>query len=342
MLLTANVWGGMLELFSSNTLLPVAPQLVMSQNAFNVINTHSYVLLPVYTLLYLLVTIYMVMKWRQLDLFIKVIYGNAMLFLWLSSYFFPWNAIAKVVPGVAYYIQMPARFYVVSFVLLFLVAGMLLSKPMPKKMFITQWTVASLSLAAIFGIASGTVILGTVSYHADRVIDNNTNLKVHTKKPQNLRNALHSDNLKLALKDMTKSTPDYLPIKQKLAPDQYFPFHPYHAYTVTAVKHNRYHVHKKVTRNGLHVSWTNPTKHAKYIRIPVFKYGHTTVARSGKSFTDYKTSKIGALIVKSKPGQNHLTIGYHASRWFKALVGIEVLTYLWLLVRFAYLKLKRK
>ncbi|UQS87456.1 hypothetical protein MOO44_04695 [Nicoliella spurrieriana] len=340
LLLTANVWGAMLELFKSNTLLPVAPQLVMSENAFNVINTHSYVLVPVYTILYLLVTIYVVKHWRQLNLFTKVIFGNSMLFLWLSSYFFPWNWIQKMVPGVAYYIQMPARFYVVSFALLFLMVGIILTHQAPHWLQVTKWWLATLAFLGIFGVAAGTVILGTVSYHADRVVDNPTNLKFHTKRPQKLRAALHSAHLKTALTDMTKSTPDYLPIKRALAPDQYFPFHPYHAYTVTAIKKNHHHVRKQVTQNGLRVTWVNSAKHAKMIRIPVFKYAHTSVARDGKPFTAYRTSKVGALIVKSHPGKNHLTIGYRASRWFKALILIQVLGVIGLIGLLGYRGLK--
>ncbi|MEJ6399778.1 hypothetical protein [Nicoliella lavandulae] len=341
LLLTANVWGGMLELFSSNTLLPVAPQLDMSTNAFNIINTNSYVLLPMYSILYLLVIIYMIVKWRKLDLYIKVIFGNSILFMWLSSYYFPWNWIAKFIPGVAYYIQMPARFYVVSFALMFLTVGMIISNESDHKLKVAHWTITSLVLLSVFAYAEGTVILGTQSYHAQRVIDNNTNLKVHTKSVTKLRDSLQSHNLKLALKYMTKSTPDYLPIKAKLAPDKYFPFHPYHAYTVTAVKKNHYHVHKKVTKHGLKVTWTNPTRHVKSIRIPVFKYGHTTVSRNGHAFKAYRTSKIGALIVKSHPGKNTLTIGYHISRWFKALVAVEVVTYLTVIGYVIYRKLKR-
>nr|WP_255552535.1 hypothetical protein [Lactobacillus sp. Sy-1] len=341
LLLTANVWGAMLELFKSNTLLPVAPQLVMSENAFNVINTNSYVLLPVYTILYLLVTIYVIAKWKQLSLYTKVIFGNAMLFLWLSSYFFPWNWIAKFVPGVAYYIQMPARFYVVSFALLFLMVGIILSHEVSHGMQVARWTLATLAFLGIFGIAEGTVILGTISYHAERVIDNPTNLKLHTKSTQKLRNSLKSTNLKTTLKYVTKSTPDYLPIKKALAPDEYFPFHPYHAYTITAIKKNHYHVKKHVTKNGLKVTWINPKNHDQNIRIPVFKYAHTTVARNGKTFTDYRTSKIGALIVKSHPGKNHLTIGYRVSRWFKALVALQGLTYVGLIGTLIYRKFKR-
>ncbi|MHA8262477.1 hypothetical protein ACYATO_01810 [Lactobacillaceae bacterium Melli_B3] len=126
LLLSANVWGGMIELFTSNHLLPVVPDLHLAADALFFI--HGATKLAVSTLiLFVIATLYLVLRWRQLSINTKVIILNGLFFLWIPSHFFPWTLLSKLVPAVDSVIQNPIRFLVIPYVLLYLSVGVLLS-----------------------------------------------------------------------------------------------------------------------------------------------------------------------------------------------------------------------
>lgn len=80
--------------------------------------------------------------------------------------------------------------------------------------------------------------------------------------------------------------------------------------------------------NELTLTWYADT--SDWAIIPAVKYKDTELTLNGKKLNDkdYSLSGIGTPTVMQKAGKNTLTITYHISTWFKALIVVNILSWL--------------
>ncbi|MBW1606213.1 hypothetical protein [Lactobacillus sp. Sy-1] len=360
-LLTANVWGGMLELSLSNNLLPVAPGIDVSVTAPRVAGQSSGVLasstasagvgsglntlgVSVPFLLILLAILgYLVFNYKRMPKLTYLITATGVGFLYIASDYFPWHYLAHLLPSVDY-IQFPSRFLVVAIVLMLLAFGMCLSNSdglMISPIIKIGFTVYV--LLAVQATSYQELQNGIAAYQSDQVVLPDRNLTISPLKPAKLRAMFNTDNLELAINAFNKPTPDYLPFFVKIHPDQYWVYHPYHLYKsqiLTNLKPNNSDkdkqsdtppVKKVVTDKGLEITWTNPLDHKWWISIPVIKYANTVVLIDGKR-VPVDTSSIGKMFIDSKPGINHALIFYQSTWWYYLSVLATLITALALLI----------
>ncbi|MHA8137817.1 hypothetical protein ACYATM_01715 [Lactobacillaceae bacterium Scapto_B20] len=338
LLLSANVWGGMLELFSSNHLVPVVPDLHLAADALFFLHGATKLALGA-LVLFVIATLYLILRFKHLSINVKVIILNGLLFLWIPSHYFPWKLLSKLVPAVDSVIQNPIRFLVIPYVLLFLAVGILLSDETIKWPRIAASVIVTLLVLFVVAKDVRHVQAKIRQFNGHNVVISNRLSTIRTDNPAKLRRALRSDNLRTFLKLDFKPTPDYMPAKRKIAVTEYANFKPYSKYRKQIIEPNLT-AQRKVKNGVMSVNWINHTGKTISKRLPVVKYAHSIVTLNGKTLKNVKTSSIGAIIVKAKPGVNKLTIRYQSATWFRGLVVISIMGWLvligygaWLIIR---------
>ena len=129
-----------------------------------------------------------------------------------------------------------------------------------------------------------------------------------------------SDKFKL-LDIVSKSTPDYLPGDKSNKENKYVLYEEFVLGHTDLFK-------KTQGDNELTFTWYADT--SDWAIIPAVKYNDTELTLNGKKLNDkdYSLSGIGTPTVMQKAGKNTLTITYHISTWFKALIVVNILSWL--------------
>ncbi|MEJ6400137.1 hypothetical protein [Nicoliella lavandulae] len=326
LILSANVWGGMLELFSSNHLLPVVPDLHLAADSLYFIHGDTKLSYTA-AILFGIAFLYLVIRWRQISIDTKVIILDGAVFLWISSHFFPWALLSKLVPAVDSVIQNPIRFLVIPYALLYLALGIMLSDQTIKWGRLVSGIVVCLVALLLVYKDVRHVQAKVRHFRGEQVVISNRFSTIRTKNPDILRSALRSNNLRAFLRLDSKATPDYMPTTKKISVYQYAKFKPYTRYRKQIIEPNL-NAHREVKNGVMSVNWVNNSSKTTTKQLPVVKYGHSIVTLNGKQVKNVKISSIGALIVKLQPGYNHLTIRYQSAGWFKALIWLSIASWI--------------
>lgn len=350
--LTANIWGVFISVFKANNLIPAFPSINMSLNAF-IFDRYSYLMIikPIELIVFLYVIGYVIIKWRSLDYIVKTYSVVGTFFLWLSTNLFPWHLIQEWVSALSTYLQFPKRFSVVPFILLFLVLGMILTHD-PAALSLRRWSINSngIRYASIFVVLSimfttniwilrSQINLTQATMNTNQLHISVQHIVSHAKRNQRqFKDDFYSHDKTAMLQDIAKVVPDYLPANQKIDAKNYRQIHPYNLYYRQLDKAN-YAIKggftKQVNADGsLKVSWNNRAKKATDVLVPVVAYAASELTLNGKSYTPDEQTTVGAVVVKSAPGLNQLTLRYHVGWAIKFLFIITALS--WLMV-FGYL-----
>ncbi|MCT6848865.1 MAG: hypothetical protein M3Z77_04665, partial [Apilactobacillus kunkeei] len=151
-----------------------------------------------------------------------------------------------------------------------------------------------------------------------------------------------SHKLSNLLEDIIKATPDYVPsYKQIKGHDEYEKLNPYELYYKEYIEKNHdKKIHfKHVVRKDGSLSIKFKLKKAQEIQVPLVKYAQTEVTVNG-TVKNVKTTKLGAVIVSAKKGNNRVNIKYVTSFTTRLMM---VLTWIsWILFGiFAITKIRR-
>lgn len=341
--LTANVWGSALELFGSNYLMPVFPVANMEDYAFRFDHYSWYSLVkPVEMVVFLFVIYYFVRHFKHSDIVTRTLTITGTFFLFASTTLFPWLTLQKLFPILSSNLQFPKRFLVIPFVMLLLVFGKILTYDdhiFTLRAFEHPKLFRYALLFALIGIN-----LGINGYNMDFKVDK-SNQMVADKYPwapiahsymyvkhnhHTIKQDFFGDNWQYLISDINKATPDYLPVKANLKPDDYNKLHPYYTAHYQLIIPNLDHdFDKEVNADGsLTVSWKNKSSKNKNVQVPVVKYANTQVTLNGKKNASVKTTEIGAIIAKSKVGKNTMTIKYVNDQQFNLLMIVFWISWL--------------
>lgn len=330
LVLTFNVWGAMLEVFSTNSIVTPFPVANMSKETVNlsVGNTSIYELGLVVSIIYLVQIGYVLYKWKVVDFTNKVVTLIGGMFLLLASNVVPWRTIGTYFGKIESLLQFPYRFLTIASVLL--IAGFAMSLSEMKRSSKTSFV--PVELATIIGAIF--ITMGTFNGIQNAALVWYSNWPISTKTPiiktkqftaAEFRNEMKSADLKRGLKLVTKGYPDYLPTSSK---NLFANNNPYGIYAEEII-FNQKGFHKSVKGNTLTVRW-HSNKNAEKTMVPVTVYKNSQVSLNGTRLSNdtIKLTKIGTPVISSRKGKNELRLAYKSSLiskyslWLVAVVWV--------------------
>lgn len=328
LILTSNVWGAMLELYSSNHLLaPFQNMNPLSNGVVNFGTEGSQFSLW----LALLAGSQLVLRFSYqqcLSRLNKLVTGVGAILLVASTSLVPWNTIFKWFPSMSI-LQFPYRLLGPASILLLLGLGLSLTvaNKYQQRGQKPDFKLLALGLVTVLSTLTllGNVQKTAANWGSDHVLASRFNV-VQRVTGATLRNKFAAKELGTALTYAYKPTPDYLPAKKAGAATA----QSYRLYQ-QQIAENQY-FHKKVQGDNLVVTWNSPV--AQPTLVSVVKYGHTQLSLNGKQLTpsDYRLSSIGAVEVKAKQGHNQLILTYRPANFFKVLMVLNWLAWLGLVI----------
>lgn len=336
-LLSSNVIFSYFELSTSNHLLGTFPNQNMQGSAmffsFNGADWNHYGL--IYSEIIIIVTLYLFTKWTEISFLDKVLGISGLFYLFISSTYFPWNKISSYFPKVRSLIQFPQRFSAVVFILFLLLMVrfiVLYSGVKTRKYSTIVLTIAVLAVAI-------KTPLSAIHAKAQQWQSNEIKLfytgERTTNNPQKIRGGfMDRNNLGEGLNFLPKRTPDYLPVKEALTVDKYIKMDPYSVYK-NEVLENKMNYSRIITKDGtMHIRWVNRSGKSRKVQLPLIVYSRSEVNLNSKEIrkSQFDTTRIGAIVVKEKPGINSLTINYKPT--FVVSMSIFISPLLWLLSLF--------
>jgi hypothetical protein len=334
-LLTMNVWTSMYQINLKNHVLAVAPQLNMHEDSISFWDSTAYVLPSWYAWGFIIVTVYFIWHFRQLSRDRRIIFGTGILFLWLSSVWFPWLTLEKWIPSLSYLIQMPRRFVVIAFVMLLICLGIMFNESSQYKVINHGKPYGMILIIFVLALNAGKLVQkGVRAYYAPEVVQNNYNLNYQTYSTHLIRDSLNQSNPGEILKLLTKATPDYLPVQYQMNAYNYFDYHPYGNYNKQII--NYAGTMKKIINNNGHLvlQWFNHGKQDLWQQIPLVKYPETKIILNGHNTKNVKQTEIGSVIVKAKPGWNRIEVYYLAKTFLVFSIKVAIISWglvtLWL------------
>jgi hypothetical protein len=332
LLLTANIWLAMLDLYRSNQLLPPFVNHNMEQNTITGTSSYWWTSPYLFPLLCGVFFAGALMKWRQLSKGLKMLTVVAGIFFLLSSNYLPWQWLASLENPLIELIQFPFRFFVPATVLI--LAGLCLLRPYVADSRLNRpiWLILLL-IVSVGQIMFQTSTKMSEWQSSDSAVKVRNHSYLFTSDQQTLKEAYFSQDKAKALVLFQRSTPDYVPIYRETKENKY------NAYGEQIIEKNNT-VQKAVVNGQLILRWQGDDSGWK--ALPVINYQRTTLQLNGQPLkpSDIKLSTIGAVSVKQQTGLNELIVDYDAPWYFDW--GLWVTMVSWLLLALGFLWKKRQ
>ncbi|KPN83875.1 hypothetical protein RZ78_05870 [Apilactobacillus kunkeei] len=352
MVLTINVWYNLIYISSTNHLLSVYPVTHVRTYGYN-FNVQSLVniMKPTEFILFVFVLYFVIRRFKQVDILTKTTALTGFCFLFMAWSHFPWGVLQYLIPQLSYTLQFPKRFLVIAFVCLLVTFGRILTYEIRNNTHKSNYVVVATILLLILGSTG----LDFYAIHQRSINYVNLNTKRHKnnkndnslyyyvrKHHRTIQKDTQSHNLSYLLEDIIKATPDYVPsYKQITGHIEYSNLDPYRLYynDYIARNHDKKVHFKHIVRKDGSLSIKFKLKKAQEIQVPLVKYAQTQVTVNG-TVKNVKTTKLGAIIVSAKKGNNRVNIKYVTSFTTRLMM---VLTWIsWILFGiFALTKIRR-
>lgn len=324
LLLTANIWGSMLEIYQGDRLLP---PFINKNMASTAIALTSYRLgnwlAPFGIIIFsVLLVLGLLGGWKRSSALSRLVSLEALAFLILSSRLLPWQWLSTHVPFVSL-LQFPFRFFVPYTVLMLLALGLFANELALKKQ---KLVVGGALVLTLLGMGQTAQILfkelATWSAPTNFMYEKNTTFT--RSDPEKIKQAFYSQDLSLGLKYVQKSTPDYLPVHtDTIDPRKVHGYRRYHAQVIEKEASFK----KEVKKNKLIITWQATTN--KQRQVPVFVYRNTKLVLNGRPVDKKHLAYtwIGAALLKQQKGSNKLEVTYAESKVTRATLWITVLSW---------------
>jgi hypothetical protein len=225
LLLTANVWGALLEVFGTNHVM--APYMPLNSGTYtSKLSFGSYgrgtlggSLGLVCTVLFCAEIISLLLR-RHRELMETLLAGVGTVFLLLASPLVPWNRIVAKWNAVGSFLQFPSRFAAVAAVLLLAALGMGLTHLSGElaKFKPHDLLQRALRLSIVFGVVLlayqtvSDVARSAEAWNKPQVLQSTASVTLSADDMQEVRTAFMSPDLAAGLSMVAKGTPDYLPV----------------------------------------------------------------------------------------------------------------------------------
>ena len=296
-LLTANIWGALLELMLNNQ-LATPNHFSLAKNALHLsqlaISRNS--ITPL-CLALLLVQLLCALKWRKGGNLAITLIGGGILFV--SSRLFPWAAVQAALPALGTTFQFPARLTIVAYPLL--LGGMAL----------TSQALAGKRLARGAGVVALALLATTCLTTSQARLNKSAARKITTSyfvrltwwdSNHEIVEATTSARLNRLLDKVGKRSPDYLPLTSKQTSGVAKTYQGEVLFASQGFSH-------QVLRDGsLVLRWQ--AKHAGWRQVPVVTYRESQLWVNGQRLTSWPRSRIGVPTVYQHRGTNVLVLHF--------------------------------
>lgn len=332
LLLTANIWLAMLDLYQSNQLLPPFVNHHMERNTITGTSSYWWTSPYLFPLVCGLFFAGSLKKWQEISNGLKLMTVVAGIFFLLSSNYLPWQWLSSLENPLIELIQFPFRFFVPATVLI--LAGLCLLRPYLADSRLNR----PIWLILLLVVSVGQIMFQTSTKMSEwQSSDSAVKIRNHSylfvSDQQTLKAAYFSPDKAKALVLFQRSTPDYVPIYRDTKENKY------DAYGEQIIKQNTT-VQKAVVNGQLILRWQGDDSSWK--ALPVINYQRTTLQLNGQPLTrsDIRVSTIGAVTVKQQAGLNELIVDYDAPWYFDW--GLWVTMAAWVLLALGFLWKKRQ
>lgn len=223
LLMTANVWAGMLEVYGGNHIVsPFAP--VASSYDATTISFAEYgsgaaaALGLVFSLIMIgQIAAVFVIRERRRQTYAVTLIGAT--FLLVSSSVFPWTKVIATWPVLASYLQFPSRLRPVAVALILAAAAATLTTYLERENRRLEGPMVAASLAvALLALQTFNTLQGQAdAWQRPQVISDPTGVVFYAKNMQQVKNALQGKDLQKPLSVIAKASADYLPTTSQAA-----------------------------------------------------------------------------------------------------------------------------
>lgn len=339
--LSMNTFVAMLEVQSNTLIMPLVARDLYGGGTFLSTGAMDYnnfgLILSTLFLIQLVVTI---SQWKELTTLEKVINVTGLLFLIVSSKYFPWNHLTDWFPSLLS-IQFLRRLAAIPLVLLVLGFGITIDRgiQMVRNIHFKKASLISLSVIALLSATNGWQLIENQArrWNSSEPLSGDTRAAEILEDDENkVRAALSDSDLSKAFTVSQKPTSDYLPTNTNLQ-------NGYSAYS-KEILHNDLTLSKEVTPNSeLKLTWDSNQSDDENILLPVIIYNNSYVELNGKmlSSEEYSLSEIGSLILPNNHQENTVIVGYNPSTLFSFSLFIKFISMALLLMYLLYQILKK-
>ncbi|MFC0234046.1 hypothetical protein ACFFIF_08600 [Vagococcus entomophilus] len=315
LVLTSNIWGAMLELYTKDHILR---PILFSNPAQASIRSFGFtnLTLPLAVLLLMIgATSFYYRTITTLTQKMTFIVGSV--FFICSTDLLPWSWMFANIQGLSI-LQMPLRLFAPALALLLISAG-LLAEEIPKKRqdFFTKGLLIGTLVSLLFSL--------TATYQVTKVFTTSDVIKdsyaqVSKRDPDEIR-ASFNQGLLAPLQIMYKATPDYLPVQSSSF--CYEKEDPYVKYEKQVIE-NPLKVRKTVENNELILTWVSNNR--KEVMLPIVDYANTQIWLNQHllKHEEVKRSSIGVLYVTPKKGLNEVRVTYAMDKKTKFLILLSL------------------
>lgn len=332
--LSLNVWLGFLHVMGNNTLLQTSPMdlFINAINFSSPLNTSQINIGFILGAIYIGQIFIVFINWKESSAIMKIMTTTGALFLFLSSKFFPWGLIAKIIPSLQSTLQFPFRLQVIPAILLIVSFGIFAERYRSKMIIVAFGICVVISLSTAQNRISDRMTI----WKGNDVVAYPNKLPENVS-PDDMRSMFKTRDKDEILNIMPKRTPDYLPIDKKISTDDYHKFNPYGQYWRQFIKPNK--DFDKSVRNGkLIVSWVSKTN--GNVKVPIVAYKNTIIKKDGKNIS-YQKTPIGSIVVSSTEGRNTIEVSYKTPTYIKISIAISLIMYIVYFFIWFFFKLKK-
>lgn len=308
LILTFNVWWALIEVYTGNSLYgPYPSNLAKSAVNLSLDKPDFWHLGLAVSALFLVQISLLVVHWTEFTVINKVTTILGTILLVLASNLFPWEFVDNNYPVIRTFLQFPARFETMAFILL--VLGLNLSILEIKTRISTEILTTFTLVIALLGVIQtyGNIQNLSVRCSSGSPVANKTNVIFKSNNDSEIKKAFRSNNLKRGLEIVEKPTPDYMPMPNLKSKAE----HSYAQYNEDFIS-TKNQASKKVRGNILVISW-HASKVGSKKKIPITLYKNSILTLNGKKISknEMKLDRMSVpTIVSDKKGKNVVKLEY--------------------------------
>lgn len=326
-LLSANVWGAMLSLYSHNSLaLPHASSLAHNTLKMTWLKDKRRTVSRLLILLFAGQLGLLAVKRKHLSKLNWFISGLGFIVLWTTTSLFPWRLVHRLVPVLSSMLQFPVRLTVLAYPLLLCGLALTFSQPIrPVRLKQLVMIGAVLVTGLLIGTNVRQITRTSEQVQHHRVLRHLGGTLLIKRSPEQLREALSSQHPGILLQLAEKHSGDYLPVKHTSKKGTNSPGNLYEQQILWGHQFYKFTV---LSGGRLEVQWRATTQ-LQYV-IPVVTYYDSSLTLNGKTLkrSQYGRTHISAPVVWSHKGINTLILKYQTPIWVSGLLWLAALSWL--------------
>lgn len=323
LLLSANIWGGLLVVYSKNKIAP-PDTYVLTKYAIKV--THimfRHGNLPILVFLLLLFQLGFVIKHFKEDYINTMVTMVSTAFLLVASVLFPWAKFQGRFPVLGQVLQFPFRLIVAALPLMLLGFGITFTKLLKKdNQVIKKYIIFALILAIVQGYSDSARKVFDLSndfLNPGKAMSIVNYYRVSPKISEMQYFTRHS-NSGYIFTLVDRAEPDYLPVIQHADNN---------LYAKTILDHSREYK-RKIVGDKMYLYWTSKKKEERI--LPIVMYKQSKLILNGKDVSNTKKNMISNPYVQAKKGKNVAVLSFTIPFYFWILLAISFLSWLLALV----------